>query len=180
MNAPRTILYHGQRYVLADQVQPRPSAGGPLGVGPHMPHHSPVPQPGVRPPGGGQSAGGPGGPAVPIGGPVSVPAVPQKRVRKHLRRFLRKLRQAAELAIDLRDRDLRQLLADYRLPAVTIILNEWAGARDRIAQRLDDAEMEMATVGRTPEHEPSLAPSLRLKQEPWPDPRNPFGGPQNR
>jgi hypothetical protein len=179
MSAPQTIRYAGQLYVRADQPQP-PTMTGPLGVGPHMPHHSPVSQPAVRPPGGGQSAGGPGGPSRPLQGPPLAPTVAPKTVRKLLRHLLRKLRQATALTVDLRDRDLRQLLADYRMPGLTIVLNEWAAARDRLQQRLDDAEMELESTGREPAHEPSLAPSLRLKQEPWPDPRNPFSGPRNR
>ena len=118
---------------------------------------------------------------MPLQGPTPYePRVPQKQVRRRLRKFIHKLRQVADLSVDLRDVNLRQLLLDYRLPGLNILLSEWSAARDRLLQRLDDAEMELTTVPRSDEPEPSLAPSIRLKQKPWPDPRNPFNGPFNR
>lgn len=183
MKAPRSIVHNGQRYVLADWPV-LPGMGGRLGPGPHMPHQSPSPSQAVRPPGGGQSAGGPGGPSVPvpsISGPgIEKGRIPARKVRKRLRRFLHRLRKLLLQTVDLRDVDLRQLLANYRLPAVGILLNEWHASHDCFAKYIDDAEMELATAVPHPAHTPSVEPGRRLPQEPWPSPTNPFTGPQNR
>jgi len=183
MRTPKRITYQGQQYVRADWPV-LPGMGGRLTVGPHMPHQSPQPSQAVRPPGGGQSAGGPGGPSVPvpsISGPgIEKGQIPSHKVRKRLRRFLHRLRKLLLQTVDLRDVDLRQLLANYKLPAVNILLNEWHASHDRIAKYIDDAEMELATAVPRPTHTPSLEPGRRLPQEPWPSPANPFTGPQNR